>query len=121
MVVVLAAAPDDVDALKCKVVALIHQDKYDEVLSSLQGCSNRSALVFEEAYALYRLKKLPESLALLSNDQDKKSLELKGQVVCFTKNNWRLIISSILWRNSKKLLVSTKPLSKNLMLPTMTF
>ena len=84
-ILVLAQAPDDVDAFQCKLVALIQQDKFDEVLKVLASRKDRASYVFEEAYALYRLKKLPESLALIekTSQTDKRALELKAQVVRF--------------------------------------
>lgn len=40
LVAVLSIAPGDEDALKCKVVALIKDDKTKEALSVIRSCKN---------------------------------------------------------------------------------
>ena len=58
---VLKAAPNDADALRCKTVALVQQEKFGEalVLLNLQPAIAGS-LAFERAYCFYRLGRFDE-------------------------------------------------------------
>ncbi len=78
---ILNAAPTDPDAFHCKIVCLIHLGRFEDILKQ---CEDKDQLlVFERAYALYRLNRVEEALELL---ELKKSLEtrekeLKAQVL----------------------------------------
>ena len=60
---VLALAPDDADALRCKLVALINTKRFAE---ALEVCEKKpsiaKACAFEKAYANYRLNRHEEAL-----------------------------------------------------------
>ncbi|KAK9119987.1 hypothetical protein Scep_018080 [Stephania cephalantha] len=80
---VLAVAPGDEDALRCKIVALIKADDIDRALSAIQAAEKRPFdFSFFKAYCLYRQNKLDEALKLL-NSQEKTSsaLQLEAQIL----------------------------------------
>ncbi len=54
-----------VDVIKTKVVALIRLDRYEEALKMIIHSKAGLELGFEEAYCLYRINKLHESLKVL--------------------------------------------------------
>ncbi|KAK6138345.1 hypothetical protein DH2020_027929 [Rehmannia glutinosa] len=64
---VLAIAPGDEDAIRCKVVALIRNDNIEEALSVIQEFSKKSSVDFSflNAYCLYRQNRLDEALEFL--------------------------------------------------------
>ncbi|KAG2322154.1 hypothetical protein Bca52824_015367 [Brassica carinata] len=63
---VLSIAPADEDAIRCKVVALVKDDKVDEALSVIHSFHKLPIdLGFQKAYCLYRQNKLDEAFACL--------------------------------------------------------
>ena len=60
---ILKQAPNDVDALHCKLVCLIHQSKFKEALELIKRVrtvfkeDGSSQCIYEEAYCFYRLEK----------------------------------------------------------------
>lgn len=46
LIEVLAAAPGDEDAIRCKIVALIKDDSVDEALASIQDSSKKTSIDF---------------------------------------------------------------------------
>lgn len=60
---ILKQAPNDVEALHCKLVCLIHQSKFKEALELIKRIraiakeDGRSRCIYEEAYCFYRLEK----------------------------------------------------------------
>ncbi|CAI0425734.1 unnamed protein product [Linum tenue] len=80
---VLAIAPGDEDALRCKVVALIKNDSYDEALSAIRSAKNLNFdFSFEEAYCLYKQNKLDEALELLKGqERNSETMLLEAQIL----------------------------------------
>jgi signal recognition particle subunit SRP72 len=75
--------------VKCKVVAYIKLDQFQEALNVLDAYPNND-LVFERAYCYYRSKKISEALQLLSKVPSPKPvnvLELEAQIVCSFVNH----------------------------------
>ncbi|KAK6144033.1 hypothetical protein DH2020_020853 [Rehmannia glutinosa] len=68
---VLAIAPGDEDAIRCKVVALIRNDNIEEALSAIQEFSKKSSVDFSffNAYCLYRQNRLDEALEFLKGQE----------------------------------------------------
>ena len=60
---ILKQSPNDVDALHCKLVFLIHLSKFKEALDAVKRIrtvdkeDGATKCIFEEAYCLYRLEK----------------------------------------------------------------
>lgn len=60
---ILKQAPNDIDALHCKLVFLIHQSKFKEALELIKRLravakeDGSSRCIYEEAYCFYRLEK----------------------------------------------------------------
>ena len=60
---ILKQAPNDIDALHCKVVCLIHQSNFKEALELIKRIrgvvkeDGNSKCIYEEAYCFYRLEK----------------------------------------------------------------
>ncbi|URE43392.1 hypothetical protein MUK42_25113 [Musa troglodytarum] len=79
---VLAIAPGDEDALRCKVVALIKSDAIDKALSAIQASRHLPIdLRFYEAYCLYRQNKLHEALeAIDGQERNSMILQLESQI-----------------------------------------
>nr|GME04062.1 signal recognition particle subunit SRP72-like [Ipomoea batatas] len=69
---ILAAAPGDEDAIRCKIVALIKDDSVDEALASIQDSSKKTSIdfTFFKAYCLYRQNKLDEALETLKGQEE---------------------------------------------------
>ncbi len=69
-------------AFHCKVVALIHLDKFDEAYTSIERNPDASDLIFEKAYCEYRMNKLTEAYETLSKckEMGNKEKELLAQV-----------------------------------------
>ncbi|URE16801.1 hypothetical protein MUK42_11747 [Musa troglodytarum] len=80
---VLAIAPGDEDALRCKVVALIKSDAIDKALSTIQASRHLPIhLRFYEAYCLYRQNKLHEALKVLDGqERNSMILQLESQIL----------------------------------------
>ncbi|KAL8527529.1 hypothetical protein ACS0TY_005393 [Phlomoides rotata] len=81
---VLSIAPEDQDAIRCKVVALIKNDSVDEALSTMQEFSKKSSIDFSflKAYCLYRQNKLDEALGYLKGkDANSATMLLESQIL----------------------------------------
>ncbi|OVA20478.1 Signal recognition particle [Macleaya cordata] len=80
---VLAVAPGDEDALRCKIVGLIKADNIDLALSTIQASSNVPIdLSFYKAYCLYRQNKLDEALESLSSQEiTSAAMQLESQIL----------------------------------------
>ncbi|KAG6409610.1 hypothetical protein SASPL_127650 [Salvia splendens] len=81
---VLSIAPGDEDAIRCKVVALIKNDKIDDALSAIEKLSRKSSvdLTFFKAYCLYRQNKLDEALtSLKGHNGDSAAMLLESQIL----------------------------------------
>ncbi|KAL4392841.1 hypothetical protein AHAS_Ahas03G0385400 [Arachis hypogaea] len=80
---ILAVAPADEDALRCKVVALIKDDRLDLALSAIR--SSRTHLPdfdFLKAYCLYRQNKLNEALeSLKTQERTTETMLLEAQIL----------------------------------------
>ncbi|XP_015957825.1 uncharacterized protein LOC107481981 [Arachis duranensis] len=80
---ILAVAPADEDALRCKVVALIKDDRLDLALSAIR--SSRIHLPdfdFLKAYCLYRQNKLNEALeSLKTQERTTETMLLEAQIL----------------------------------------
>ncbi|CAN4075889.1 unnamed protein product [Withania somnifera] len=80
---ILAAAPGDEDAIRCKVVALVKADFIEEALAAIKECSKRASLdlSFFKAYCLYRQNKLEEALESLKGQEgSSESMLLESQI-----------------------------------------
>jgi signal recognition particle subunit SRP72 len=82
---ILAQAPDDADAHKCLVRALIQRDDNDAALRALDAAPTavQSALEFERTYALYRAGRLQDAaqrLAALASAASPHALALRAQI-----------------------------------------
>lgn len=80
---ILAEVPGDADALLCKVVALIQDDKLDDAISTIHSSQNSSSsLNFHKAYCLYRKNHLQEAmLALEGLERSDEVLQLEAQIL----------------------------------------
>ncbi|ESQ28523.1 hypothetical protein EUTSA_v10018246mg [Eutrema salsugineum] len=80
---VLSIAPADEDAIRCKVVALIKDDKIDDALSVIQSFHKVPIdLGYQKAYCLYRQNNLDEALACLrGRERDPDTLLLEAQIL----------------------------------------
>ncbi|XP_061352959.1 uncharacterized protein LOC133297780 [Gastrolobium bilobum] len=80
---ILAVAPGDEDALRCKVVALIKHERFDDALSAIQ--SSRTPpddFHFLKAYCLYKHNKLDEALGSLKRqERSDESMLLESQIL----------------------------------------
>lgn len=76
-------APSDEDAIRCKVVALIKEDRIDDALSTIQASQRLPIdLSFFKAYCLYRQNKLDESLeSLKSQEGSSTAMLLESQIL----------------------------------------
>uniref|UniRef100_A0A6V7QZ83 Signal recognition particle subunit SRP72 n=1 Tax=Ananas comosus var. bracteatus TaxID=296719 RepID=A0A6V7QZ83_ANACO len=80
---VLAIAPGDEDAVRCKVVALIKSDAIDKALAAIADAGRLPIdLRFYKAYCLYRQNKLQEALdSLDGQERDSVVLQLESQIL----------------------------------------
>ncbi|CAN7129719.1 unnamed protein product [Brassica rapa subsp. narinosa] len=80
---VLSIAPADEDAIRCKVVALVKDDKIDDALSVIHSFHKLPIdLGFQKAYCLYRQNKLDEALECLrGRERDSETLLLEAQIL----------------------------------------
>uniref|UniRef100_A0A2N9FTF9 Signal recognition particle subunit SRP72 n=1 Tax=Fagus sylvatica TaxID=28930 RepID=A0A2N9FTF9_FAGSY len=80
---VLAIAPGDEDAIRCKVVALIKDDKIEDALSTIQSSQNVPIdFNFLKAYCLYRQNRLNEALEYLeSQEKNSATMLLESQIL----------------------------------------
>jgi len=73
---ILQDSPQDADAFKCKVLAMIHQSAFNDVVTLLnKNAVLGKGMVFEKAYAEYRLNRLDESLRTLKTGQSATEAE----------------------------------------------
>ncbi|KAE9610500.1 hypothetical protein Lal_00029643 [Lupinus albus] len=80
---ILAIAPSDEDAIRCKVVALIKEDRIEDALSAIRS-SNKSLDDFDflKAYCLYRQNKLDEALdSLKALERTDETMLLESQIL----------------------------------------
>ncbi|KAH8504688.1 hypothetical protein H0E87_012065 [Populus deltoides] len=82
---VLSVAPNDEDAIRCKVVALIKCDSIDKALSTIHS-AQRQNLPFDfsyfKAYCLYRQNKLDEALESLKGlERTSETMLLESQIL----------------------------------------
>jgi len=82
---ILQIAPDDPDAIHCKVVALIHSSKFEDAMKLMKSEPElaKERLIFEKAYCLYRNKDFQEALNVLKSHPTPKPtrvLQLEAQV-----------------------------------------
>lgn len=81
---VLSVLPNDEDAVRCKLVALIKKDDIDGALQTIQEFSRRIHLDFGflKAYCLYRQNKLDEALESLKGQEGNSgTLLLESQIL----------------------------------------
>jgi len=81
---VLSIAPNDEDAIRCKIVALIKNDSIDEALSTMES-SRRLQIDFSffKAYCLYRQNKLNEALEALKGQEGNSAVMLLQSQILF--------------------------------------
>lgn len=81
---ILKEIPNDVDAIKCKIVCLVQQSCFQEALDVIVSTEKKGLLQmpFEKAYCLYRLNRLEESASILNENQEPslQEKELLAQV-----------------------------------------
>ncbi|CAO2167313.1 unnamed protein product [Urochloa humidicola] len=80
---VLKAAPGDEDAVRCKVVAHIKDDKIDDALAAMRAAERLPIdLSYYKAYCYYRQNKLQEALDLLRGQEETVAvLQLESQIL----------------------------------------
>ncbi|CAO2182091.1 unnamed protein product [Urochloa humidicola] len=80
---VLKVAPGDEDAVRCKVVAHIKDDKIDEALAAVRAAERLPIdLSYYKAYCYYRQNKLQEALDLLRGQEETVAvLQLESQIL----------------------------------------
>ncbi|TRY68710.1 hypothetical protein TCAL_06202 [Tigriopus californicus] len=81
---ILNVRPKDASAFHCKMVCLIQTDKFEACLQQMdEHEAMAAALVFERAYALYRLNRSAPALAILNQKKtlNLREKELKAQVL----------------------------------------
>ncbi|XP_057509788.1 uncharacterized protein LOC130792301 [Actinidia eriantha] len=81
---VLSISPNDEDAIRCKIVALIKADSIDEALSTME--SSRRLQIdqsFFKAYCLYRQNKLNEALESLKGQEGNSATMLLQSQILF--------------------------------------
>ncbi|XP_009607855.1 uncharacterized protein [Nicotiana tomentosiformis] len=82
---IIAAAPGDEDAIRCKVVALVKGDCIEEALAAIKEFSKKASSVdlsFFKAYCLYRQNKLDEALeSLKGHEGSNESMLLESQIL----------------------------------------
>ncbi|XP_047128704.1 signal recognition particle subunit SRP72 isoform X1 [Hydra vulgaris] len=81
---ILKAFPNDIDAIKCKIVCLIQQSFFQEAHDVIVSAEKKQLLSmpFEKSYCLYRLNRLQEAKLILSGigNLGLKEKELLAQV-----------------------------------------
>ncbi|XP_062518352.1 signal recognition particle subunit SRP72-like [Corticium candelabrum] len=86
---ILGKSPDDAAAFHCKIVCLVQQSKFKDVLQLLKSHRKHSEeLCLEKAYCHYRLNNLQEAKRLLESMTNRTSVhnELLGQVLYRLEN-----------------------------------
>lgn len=98
---VLRVSPNDADALRCKLIALIHTSAYEDALTVMQSANLAAEYGYERSYCLYRLGKLEEALSALESvgeDNAAAALQLKAQLHFRLGNSKSCIQVSLPWR-----------------------
>ncbi|PSS13652.1 Signal recognition particle subunit like [Actinidia chinensis var. chinensis] len=81
---VLSISPNDEDAIRCKIVALIKADSIDEALSTMESSRRLQIdLSFFKAYCLYRQNKLNEALESLKGQEGNSATMLLQSQILF--------------------------------------
>jgi tetratricopeptide (TPR) repeat protein len=104
---ILASHPEDSDAHKCKILSLIHLNRFSDVIEELSRDTGQHT--YELAYALYRERKLEEALHLLEKGEEDQWLELKAQVLAILLVPMKFRFTT-LWSDIMKLKKFMKPL-----------
>lgn len=72
---ILALAPNDADALKCRVIVLVQYDEFQQALDAIAASGDvADELLFEKAYCYYRLGQLEQALAAVQGVLDARRL-----------------------------------------------
>ncbi|KAM0849683.1 hypothetical protein ACQ4PT_053579 [Festuca glaucescens] len=81
---VLAVAPGDEDAVRCKVVAHIKSEKADKALAAIRAAERLPIdLSYYKAYCYYRQNQLQEALEILNGQEETAAvLQLESQIYC---------------------------------------
>ncbi|KAK9832822.1 hypothetical protein WJX81_004606 [Elliptochloris bilobata] len=80
---ILRLAPDDMDALRAKLVLLIEVSRFDEALALLDNAALAELAPYEKAYCLYRSARFAEGLAALGAVPEERAvaqLQLEAQL-----------------------------------------
>ncbi|GFZ21174.1 SRP72 RNA-binding domain-containing protein [Actinidia rufa] len=81
---VLSISPNDEDAIRCKIVALIKADSIDEALLTMESSRRlQFDLSFFKAYCLYRQNKLNEALESLKGQEGNSATMLLQSQILF--------------------------------------
>ncbi|KAG5520705.1 hypothetical protein RHGRI_033329 [Rhododendron griersonianum] len=81
---VLSIAPNDEDAIRCKIVALIKNDSIDEALATMEASRRiQIDLSFFKAYCLYKQNKLNEALEALKGQEGNSAIMLLQSQILF--------------------------------------
>ncbi|XP_067929456.1 signal recognition particle subunit SRP72-like [Watersipora subatra] len=80
---ILREEPAEIEALHCLIVCLLQQNEFQKALDKILKLKDWSGLVFEKAYAEYRLYKNKEALATLKSPSklDLRCKELLAQLL----------------------------------------
>jgi len=66
---IIQDSPQDVDAFRCKILAMIYQNAFNDALTLMNKNAMGKSMVFEKAYAEYRLNRMDEALRTLTSIQ----------------------------------------------------
>lgn len=79
---ILGFSVNEKKAFHCKIVCLIHLDKFDEALTNIERAQEGADLYFERAYCEYRLNKVESAYGTLMKcpEMSNKERELLAQV-----------------------------------------
>jgi hypothetical protein len=92
MVIVLEKDSKDREAFACKCIALLHQNKFDDVLQLLaKNKEFEKELPFEKCYALYRTRQYQQALETVrtSKERSVRMQQLEAQIVRLIANQER--------------------------------
>ena len=79
---ILELLPGDLDATRCKVVALIELERHRDAVAACERHGAPDDLAFERAYALYKSHDAPDALALLERVSSNPSrTQLRAQLL----------------------------------------
>eukprot|EP00249_Psilotum_nudum_P010597 c22638_g1_i1 orf=54-2165(+) len=92
---ILEVAPGDVDAVQCKVAALIHNDNIDQALSVIESTRNLGLdLSYCKAYCLYRKNCLQEALAALKGLEKTPAVHQLEAQISYRQGDFGICIGS---------------------------